>query len=139
MTPAQGWIVLCWAFLILFVVYGITALQEKKRRPRLLARNIGAIRKRDSLAQWLHGVAYRTAMNAKRSAARRRKHEARAGTPEAVPSPSWDDVQAVLEQTYEAGSYRDQINYDEPCRPPLRPDDQAWANERIAAARPGHA
>lgn len=45
------------------------------------------------------------------------------------------DVQAVLEQTYEAGSYRDRINYDEPCRPPLRPEDQAWANERIAEAR----
>jgi RNA polymerase sigma factor (sigma-70 family) len=66
----------------------------------VLARNSGSIRKREALAEWLHGVAYRTAMNAKRSAARRRNHEtrARAGTSEAVPSPSWDDVQAVLDE-----------------------------------------
>ncbi|HLJ98160.1 MAG TPA: sigma-70 family RNA polymerase sigma factor [Gemmataceae bacterium] len=66
----------------------------------VLARNCGSIRKRDALAEWLHGVAYRTAMNAKRSAARRRNHEAhrRSLTPETVPSPTWDDVQAVLDE-----------------------------------------
>ena len=65
----------------------------------ILARNIGSIRKRAALAEWLHGVAYRTAMKAKRSAARRRNHEARlASTAKTVPSPSWDDVQAVLDQ-----------------------------------------
>jgi RNA polymerase sigma factor (sigma-70 family) len=66
----------------------------------VLARNSGSIRKRAALAEWLHGVAYRTAMNAKRSAARRRNHEGRLRslTPEAAPSPTWDDVQAVLDQ-----------------------------------------
>src|SRR5438105_7256647 len=64
----------------------------------VLARHIHSIRKREALANWLYGVAYRTAMNAKRSAARRRNHEARLRerTPPLAPGPTWDDVQAVL-------------------------------------------
>src|SRR5437899_2965081 len=66
----------------------------------VLARNTGSIRKRTALAEWLHGVAYRTAMKAKRSAARRRDHEARVGalTARAVSNPSCDAVQSVLDQ-----------------------------------------
>jgi hypothetical protein len=45
------------------------------------------------------------------------------------------DLQAVLNQTYEAGSYRDTLDYDAPCIPPLSPQDQAWANERIQQAQ----
>jgi RNA polymerase sigma factor (sigma-70 family) len=41
----------------------------------ILARKAGAIRKLESVASWLHGVAQRTAMNARRSAMRRHKHE----------------------------------------------------------------
>jgi RNA polymerase sigma factor (sigma-70 family) len=66
----------------------------------VLALHPGSIRKREALASWLHGVAYRTAMKAKRSAARRRNHEARLGRrdrPAAV-SPPWEDVQAVLDE-----------------------------------------
>src|SRR5947209_8861458 len=63
----------------------------------VLARNIGTIRKREALAEWLHGVAYRTAMAAKRSAARRRNHEARL-TPQAAANATWDDVQSVLDE-----------------------------------------
>jgi RNA polymerase sigma factor (sigma-70 family) len=66
----------------------------------VLARNSASIRKRQALASWLYGVAHRTAMKAKRSAARRRNHEARLRerTPPAAPGPSWDDVQAVLDE-----------------------------------------
>jgi RNA polymerase sigma factor (sigma-70 family) len=66
----------------------------------VLARNTGSIRKPEALAEWLHGVAYRTAMEAKRKAARRRNHEARLRTlpPRTAASPTWDDVQAVLDE-----------------------------------------
>jgi RNA polymerase sigma factor (sigma-70 family) len=65
----------------------------------VLARCGDSIRKREALADWLHGVAYRTAMKAKRSAARRRNHETRLRE-QAPPtaSPTWDDVQAVLDE-----------------------------------------
>ncbi len=45
------------------------------------------------------------------------------------------DVQAVLAQTYEAGSYRERLRYDQPCVPPLPAEDQAWADEVIRAAQ----
>src|SRR5262245_3399062 len=66
----------------------------------VLARNTGAIRKRETVANWLHGVAYRTALKAKRSAARRRSHEARLRPPSSrpAPSPTWDEVQGVLDE-----------------------------------------
>ncbi len=70
----------------------------------VLARHTGSIRKREALAQWLHGVAYRTALAAKRKAARRRNHEARLRVRrtdwQSVP-PTWDDVQAVLDSGIE--------------------------------------
>lgn len=44
------------------------------------------------------------------------------------------DIQAVFEQTYEAGRYRDRIDYSQPCEPPLTLDQQKWANELIAVA-----
>jgi hypothetical protein len=47
------------------------------------------------------------------------------------------DLQVVVNQTYEAGSYLDRIHYESPCRPALTADDQDWANQRIREARQG--
>ena len=44
------------------------------------------------------------------------------------------EIQAVLNQTYDAGSFRDRIDYRKPCTPPLPPEDQAWADELIRQA-----
>jgi RNA polymerase sigma factor (sigma-70 family) len=69
----------------------------------VLARHTGSIRKRDAVASWLYGVAYRTAMKAKRSAARRRNRETRLRdrAPGPAPGPTWDEVQAVLDEEIE--------------------------------------
>jgi RNA polymerase sigma factor (sigma-70 family) len=66
----------------------------------VLARHTTAIRKREAVAAWLHGVAYRTAMKARRTAARRRNHEAqlRQLPPRSASGPSWDEVQGVLDE-----------------------------------------
>jgi RNA polymerase sigma factor (sigma-70 family) len=65
----------------------------------VLARNAGSIRRRDGLASWLHGVAYRVALKAQ---ARRARQHALAAT---VPAPgpvapaddlSWGEVRTLL-------------------------------------------
>src|SRR6478752_7723404 len=56
----------------------------------VLADKAGAIRKREALACWLHGTAYRIAMTARREASRRRAREERAaGRAEAPPEAAW--------------------------------------------------
>jgi RNA polymerase sigma factor (sigma-70 family) len=64
----------------------------------VLAGHARSIRQRDTLAGWLYGVAYRTALNARRRAARRRKYEAARGL-ETAPQheTTWYDVQTVLD------------------------------------------
>jgi RNA polymerase sigma factor (sigma-70 family) len=67
----------------------------------LLARNAGSIRKKDSLAEWLHGVAYRVAKNVRRGSKRRRQHERKAGAgPQRGPEweACWREVQALLHE-----------------------------------------
>jgi RNA polymerase sigma factor (sigma-70 family) len=67
----------------------------------VLARKAGSIRKREALVSWLHGVAYRMAMSAKREAARRREREE---TAQALSENrlgqelAWRELLAVLEE-----------------------------------------
>jgi RNA polymerase sigma factor (sigma-70 family) len=72
----------------------------------VLATNLRSIRKREALAGWLYGVAYRTAMKARRSAVRRRNHQARLQERRRADlqsaAPSWDDVQVALDEEIQA-------------------------------------
>src|SRR6185295_1952111 len=51
----------------------------------VLAQKLHTVRKQDSLASWLHGVAHRVALKAKAQAALRRRHEEQASVPLPVP------------------------------------------------------
>jgi RNA polymerase sigma factor (sigma-70 family) len=67
----------------------------------VLARKAGAIRKRESLASWLHGVAYHVAANLKRESARRSTREAcRHELPQAdaAVEVSWREIQGLLDE-----------------------------------------
>jgi RNA polymerase sigma factor (sigma-70 family) len=67
----------------------------------ILARQAGSIRKAESLASWLHGVAYRMSRAVRRAAARRRKHEGRAPARPAPNPPwtvAWQEVQLVVDE-----------------------------------------
>src|SRR5262245_63426834 len=54
----------------------------------ILGRKAGAIRRRESVGSWLHGVAFRTAMKVRRSITRRQARERHAGGAAQEPSPS---------------------------------------------------
>jgi RNA polymerase sigma factor (sigma-70 family) len=67
----------------------------------VLARKAASIREGPSLASWLHGVAYRVALRARRDAARRGEHERAAATSARghdEPELSWREVQALLDE-----------------------------------------
>jgi RNA polymerase sigma factor (sigma-70 family) len=65
----------------------------------LLARRAGAIRKAGSLGSWLHGVAARVALGARRGEARRRARERRAlDMAETRDGPTWSELFAALDE-----------------------------------------
>jgi RNA polymerase sigma factor (sigma-70 family) len=68
----------------------------------VLARMAGSIRKRESLSSWLHGVALRTSLKARKAMATRRRREQQAEPAEAVqPAVSGaalQEVQAILHE-----------------------------------------
>jgi RNA polymerase sigma factor (sigma-70 family) len=64
----------------------------------VLARKAGSLRDRDRVGPWLYGVAYRTAQEARRAAARRRAKEAQVEPRAAVPDDSWADLRRVLDE-----------------------------------------
>ena len=71
----------------------------------VLAEKAGSVRKTEALGSWLHGVAHRVALRARRDAGRRRAHER-----EARPMPTtagtrdadWREVQAALDEEIRA-------------------------------------
>jgi RNA polymerase sigma factor (sigma-70 family) len=65
----------------------------------VLARKPGAVRKRASLASFLHGVAHRVALKAKARADSRRRHErqAVADLPPAPDGVTWEELRAALD------------------------------------------
>jgi RNA polymerase sigma factor (sigma-70 family) len=66
----------------------------------VLARQARRIRKPDSLAAWLHGIALRLALNMKRKAGKRREHEQHA-TPagqQTATDPAWCELLAGLDE-----------------------------------------
>jgi RNA polymerase sigma factor (sigma-70 family) len=67
----------------------------------VLARHAASIRKRESLASWLHGAAYRMSKSARRAAARRRNHESQAQarqTSNPVWTVAWQEVQSLVDE-----------------------------------------
>jgi RNA polymerase sigma factor (sigma-70 family) len=65
----------------------------------LLARRAGAIRKRESVASWLHGVAHRLALSVRGKNARRRERERRAAEARPTETPAeepWVELERTL-------------------------------------------
>jgi RNA polymerase sigma factor (sigma-70 family) len=67
----------------------------------VLAQNAARLRKKTALASFLHGTAYRISLNAKRTAARRRKHEGQAPARpflDPIDELSWREVRALVDE-----------------------------------------
>src|SRR5262249_26019760 len=64
----------------------------------VLARKAASIVARDTVGNWLYGVAYRTAHKARVAAARRRLKERQMSRPEALDEDVWRELRPVLDQ-----------------------------------------
>ncbi len=67
----------------------------------VLARRAGSIRRRDSLASWLYGVALRVGRRIRAQASARSRHERLAAIMakrESEPEPTWDELREVLDE-----------------------------------------
>ncbi len=67
----------------------------------VLARNAAALRNKATLASFLHGTAFRTALKARQSAARRRKYEGQASSrmpADPADELSWREVRVLLDE-----------------------------------------
>lgn len=61
------------------------------------------------------------------------------GVPLADPDPDAPlALQGALERVYTAAGYELRVLYGEPCKPPLSPEDQAWASAQWQAYRRAH-
>jgi RNA polymerase sigma factor (sigma-70 family) len=69
----------------------------------VLAQNLRKLRKHNSLASWLHGIARRLALKARAQAATRRRHEAEASLSRPVPpdEATWRELRLVLDAELE--------------------------------------
>jgi len=63
----------------------------------VLVRKASSLRTPGLVGNWLYGVAYRTALEAKKMAAKRRLKEAKV-VPQSPPASTWDDLQTLLDQ-----------------------------------------
>lgn len=74
----------------------------------ILAQKAGSIRKPESLASWLHGVAYRMACKARTEFARRKKHEASVPGERAAQADNlaWNELRQVVHEELNALSER---------------------------------
>src|SRR5262245_55750773 len=67
----------------------------------VLARNASAVRRRESLAAFLHGVAQRVARNARRTLAKQRRKDQHGARPESSPCGddlTWGEVRGLLDE-----------------------------------------
>jgi RNA polymerase sigma factor (sigma-70 family) len=67
----------------------------------VLVRKAPTLRSPELVANWLYGVAYRTALEAKKMAAKRRTKEAKAASSTSTPEDAWANLRPVLDQELE--------------------------------------